>query len=660
MTRPWADAAARAATADAEISLAVGIVPPTRADTGLVDRRFFSPRRWADVMSRAGLAPFPLPLRDPDDLARLWDCAAAVNLGAEAYPEVHGAVALAAIARWIDEGGIWVEIAGAPFHFGALPHRIAPRWQVADTLFGPLAETVAADGPLRLTREGRRILGDMAPPGESVGARGGARGLIMITDPWPTLSVVETARGACVLSVRAIGAGYIVRWGGSAHAAVRDFLPRALVGLVRHLLDTARARRLSLADGSAPRLILDPLLTSRHRDVVVGIAVVNHTPRTFSNLEIRVETRDEARAAGGRGTTGAVEPGRAWVGGVAVPLRPRDPIDVALTLNDGSGVETRGVAEPSRPSYRFARDSTPPTRPADFANFWTRSRAELAVIPDDAEWTPLEGIVTRRGIVGARVRFRSAGGVRISGILCRPDAPPGPVPGVVVLPGYKGVDEVPERLAAQGLAALTIDVRGVGPSASDYRVGAEGLLLHHLDAPERYGYRGALLDCLRALDVLSALSDVDGGRLGVVGVSQGGGLALMVGALDTRVRAVVADVPFLCDITRSAAIVAPDAAPLAVLGRWLTDRPARARRAAETLRYVDAANFVADLRCPTLLAYAPDDYFCPVAGVRTVIARLRCPLTLRRYREGHSAPALLTHRRWTERWITEILGAVAV
>jgi cephalosporin-C deacetylase len=54
----------------------------------------------------------------------------------------------------------------------------------------------------------------------------------------------------------------------------------------------------------------------------------------------------------------------------------------------------------------------------------------------------------------------------------------------------------------------------------------------------------------------------------VTDVSQGGGLALIVGSLDPRVRAVAAQVPYLCGIVRSAALV--DTEPLAELRRWLS------------------------------------------------------------------------------------------
>ena len=75
-----------------------------------------------------------------------------------------------------------------------------------------------------------------------------------------------------------------------------------------------------------------------------------------------------------------------------------------------------------------------------------------------------------------------------------------------------------------------------------------------------------MLDCIRALDILCARPDVDAGRIGMTGISQGGGLALIVAALDARVRAVVSEAPFLCDIVRSAQLAETE--PFEELARW--------------------------------------------------------------------------------------------
>src|SRR5438046_2774524 len=49
-----------------------------------------------------------------------------------------------------------------------------------------------------------------------------------------------------------------------------------------------------------------------------------------------------------------------------------------------------------------------------------------------------------------------------------------------------------------------------------------------------------------------ARPDIDSQRVAISGTSQGGGIALAVAALDPRLKAVVAHVPFLCDMRQAA------------------------------------------------------------------------------------------------------------
>jgi cephalosporin-C deacetylase-like acetyl esterase len=117
-----------------------------------------------------------------------------------------------------------------------------------------------------------------------------------------------------------------------------------------------------------------------------------------------------------------------------------------------------------------------------------------------------------------------------------PDAPA--APGVVLSHGFSGVKEMAldrfaEVFAAAGLAVLVYDHRGLGTSDGDPR---------QLVDPW-----AQIRDCRRALDWLGARPEVDDERLALWGTSFSGGEALVVGAADRRVRAVVAQVPYVGD-----------------------------------------------------------------------------------------------------------------
>ncbi|MGW0432009.1 alpha/beta fold hydrolase [Micromonospora sp. NPDC003197] len=108
-----------------------------------------------------------------------------------------------------------------------------------------------------------------------------------------------------------------------------------------------------------------------------------------------------------------------------------------------------------------------------------------------------------------------------------------PVPAVLLAHGFGGTKETvrsdAEELAGLGYAVLTYSARGFGRSGGQI----------HLDNPD-YEVR----DASRLLDWLAARPDIrtdaaGDPRVGVVGGSYGGGLALMLAAQDPRVDAIV-------------------------------------------------------------------------------------------------------------------------
>lgn len=136
--------------------------------------------------------------------------------------------------------------------------------------------------------------------------------------------------------------------------------------------------------------------------------------------------------------------------------------------------------------------------------------------------------------------YESAG-ADIHGLLLEPKKT-GKVAGVVLLPGA-GVDKsselpVARAIASLGYAVLTIDQRGTGetggslpPLEEDYRNYAEGSIAYwHLP----------VIDALVAADVLSTRQSVDPGNIILVGESYGGRVAMIAGAIDARMKGVVA------------------------------------------------------------------------------------------------------------------------
>lgn len=128
-------------------------------------------------------------------------------------------------------------------------------------------------------------------------------------------------------------------------------------------------------------------------------------------------------------------------------------------------------------------------------------------------------------------------GVRLAGSLRLPAAD-GPVAVVVQGPGWLGLRKAKlysryhEALLGAGIAVMTLDYRGFGDSDGD------GTFLDPMAQVE---------DIRSGIDYLEGRSEIDRSRIGVFGSGgTGGGNAIVVAALDDRVRAVVSQVP-ICD-----------------------------------------------------------------------------------------------------------------
>jgi alpha-beta hydrolase superfamily lysophospholipase len=131
-------------------------------------------------------------------------------------------------------------------------------------------------------------------------------------------------------------------------------------------------------------------------------------------------------------------------------------------------------------------------------------------------------------IASEKVEFFSDG-LRIDAVFYPTGESPGPA--VVFCPGSRVTKQTPyyheyiPRLVAGGLSVLLFDYRGWGESEGE--IGT----LYPVEQ---------VADIRNAVTYLSSRDDVDAGRIGVVGMSMGGALAMAAAAADHRIRATAA------------------------------------------------------------------------------------------------------------------------
>jgi len=311
-----------------------------------------------------------------------------------------------------------------------------------------------------------------------------------------------------------------------------------------------------------------------------------------------------------------------------LPHRGRDDILGVRVEKEQEGqwqavAEWRALYRPNRGVLDY-KGSDRLRRPEDFDRYWQEAKARLAAVTMAARIEPVPERATATGEL-YRVQLVSYDEVPIVCWYYVPrevdlEAPqPAPLryPAIQIMPGW-GAEEPPIDRTAQGFITLSLNPRAHGPS-KEFFTTPIGHHLWNIERAEDYYYRAAYMDCLRGLDFLSSRPEVDSGRIGVEGGSQGGAFALASAALDGRVACAVANVPYLSNF--------PDFVRLGTLGSGtefgrLMNETERGEAVRRTLAYVDVSNLAPFIRCPTMVCVGLQDRVCPPLNGITALNRL--------------------------------------
>ena len=267
------------------------------------------------------------------------------------------------------------------------------------------------------------------------------------------------------------------------------------------------------------------------------------------------------------------------------------------------------------------------TQPADFLQFWDKAKSDLADIPMDVRMTLLPERCTGKVNV-YHVNIQNFQNARIYGILCVPKAP-GRYPAILNVPGagvrsyYGNVSE-----AEKGAISFQIGIHGIpvnmdpGIYTDMGRGVLNGYQTYNLDDKDRYYYKRVYLGCVRAVDFIFSLPEFDGSNIIVSGGSQGGALAIVTAALDSRIKGLVSFYPALCDLTGYLNGRA---------GGWphMFSRPIpNSTDKVETSKYYDVVNFARLLKVPGFYSWGYNDVTCPPTSMYSAYNVIKAPRTL--------------------------------
>lgn len=289
-----------------------------------------------------------------------------------------------------------------------------------------------------------------------------------------------------------------------------------------------------------------------------------------------------------------------------------------------------------------------PDLPEDFDDFWAAAKKEADSVRLDF----------RRGRAKAEappgtsvdlIDFLSVGGRTLHGWFARP-AEPGHAPAFLWIPPYGRASVLPNEYGTRpGFASLSFNFHGLDAFHEEVYSPTAGYFADGAGDPRTWVFRRMTQDCLVALRVLQAQLEVDEQRIGAMGMSQGGGLAIACGAHSPIARAVCADMPFLAGI-RATLLKPVYRYPLKELVDFMEGEPLGRERIFHTLSYFDTVNQAARCSVPTRVSLGLKDPASRPDSVRSVFEALPGRKELAELDWGHDwHPAMIgSNQRWFE------------
>lgn len=269
--------------------------------------------------------------------------------------------------------------------------------------------------------------------------------------------------------------------------------------------------------------------------------------------------------------------------------------------------------------------------PRDLSEFWDKQKRECS---KQLEYTLDEKDFELNFAKFYELTFEGTNG---SSVYSRCIFPKGgdKYPTIFSFHGYQG--QSPDwtenlKYVAAGYGVVCMDVRGQAGKSSDHGIfdgnTVKGQVIRGLTmGPNHLFFKDVYLDVFQLVNLVSTLSFVDEEKLFSLGASQGGALALVAAALNSKIKKVISVYPFLSDFKRVLEL-GNNSEPYDELFRYFkfTDPLHETEeKVLRTLSYIDVKNLAQFINCPVTMITGLEDVVCPPSTQFAIYNRLKNP-----------------------------------
>lgn len=309
-----------------------------------------------------------------------------------------------------------------------------------------------------------------------------------------------------------------------------------------------------------------------------------------------------------------------------------------------------------------------PYLPDDFDDFWAETVAEVKDLPVDYKrsWT---NDFDWPGFKVETLTFATVGGRRLNGWIAIPDeafshlepsaeslepSVPTPdaqrltLPGFLWIPPYGRESLLPNEYGTrQGFVSLSFNFFGEPAFHQEKYRTERGYFSEGAGDPHTWIFRQMFQDAYMAFRVLQAQHEVDDTKCGSMGMSQGAGLSIWLGAWCEGVKAVCADMAFLCAIKQTL-LKTVHRYPLRELTDFMHKIPLGEARVLNTVSYFDTMNQATRCKVPTHVTVGLKDPAARPDNVRAMYNALAGKKEKLEIEWGHDwHPEMIeTNRNW--------------